>query len=51
MAGPPDTAEEPFDGNRGDDPVFMDVNEGASSSQDSDQNPSKYHEIQYIFVN
>ncbi|CAH1731872.1 unnamed protein product [Aphis gossypii] len=39
VAGPPDTAEEPFDGNRGDDPVFMDVNEGASSSQDSDQNP------------
>lgn len=47
MAGPPDSAEEPFDGNRGDDPVFMDVNEGASSSQDSDQNSSKYHEIQY----
>eukprot|EP00102_Acyrthosiphon_pisum_P024648 XP_016661858.1 PREDICTED: calcium/calmodulin-dependent 3',5'-cyclic nucleotide phosphodiesterase 1C isoform X3 [Acyrthosiphon pisum] len=35
VAGPPDT-DDPFDGNR-DDPVFMDTNEGASSSQDSDQ--------------
>ncbi|XP_060856383.1 dual specificity calcium/calmodulin-dependent 3',5'-cyclic nucleotide phosphodiesterase 1-like isoform X2 [Metopolophium dirhodum] len=35
VAGPPDT-EDPFEGNR-DDPVFMDTNEGASSSQDSDQ--------------
>lgn len=46
VAGPPDT-EDPFDGNR-DDPVFMDTNEGASSSQDSDQSSSKYHEIHYV---
>jgi len=43
VAGPPDP-EDPFDGNR-DDPVFMETNEGASCSQDSDQNSSKYHEI------
>ncbi|XP_025190950.1 calcium/calmodulin-dependent 3',5'-cyclic nucleotide phosphodiesterase 1-like isoform X2 [Melanaphis sacchari] len=36
VAGPPDS-EDPFDGNR-DDPVFMDTNEGTSSTQDSDQN-------------
>ncbi|XP_026816412.1 calcium/calmodulin-dependent 3',5'-cyclic nucleotide phosphodiesterase 1-like isoform X2 [Rhopalosiphum maidis] len=36
VAGPPDS-EDPFDGNR-DDPVFMDTNEGASSTQDTDQN-------------
>jgi len=46
VAGPPDS-EDPFaEGNR-DDPVFMDTNEGASSSQDSD-NSSKYHEIRYV---
>jgi len=46
VAGPPDT-DDPFDGNR-DDPIFMDTNEGASSSQDSDQSSSKYHEIHYV---
>lgn len=48
MAGPPDS-EDPFDGNR-DDPVFMDTNEGASNTQDSDQNSSKYHKIQYRYL-
>ncbi|KAL5237763.1 hypothetical protein ACI65C_005173 [Semiaphis heraclei] len=37
VAGPPDS-EEPFVDRNRDDPVFMDTNEGASSSQDLDQN-------------
>jgi len=46
VAGPPDT-EDPFEGIR-DESVFMDTNEGASSSQDSDQSSSKYREIHYV---
>lgn len=40
MAGPPDT-DDGAHGHR-DDPVFMELNEGATGSQDFDQNTSKY---------
>lgn len=42
VAGPPDSADDIAARNK-DDSVFMDVNEGASGSHDSDQNTSKYH--------
>lgn len=40
MAGPPDN-EDSANGNR-DDPVFMEVNEGSSNLQDSEQNTSEF---------